>query len=94
MCRVSAMPGQNRPASRIQKRRAHMYCSMAFDHEPQSICPACDLPVDESGNTEEDFRYCAYPYCGCDGSRLCMAEQGASPLAAKRNIEGTFHPVL
>lgn len=31
------------------------------------ICPLCLYVIDEYGNTEDDFRYCAKGNCGCDG---------------------------
>ncbi len=30
---------------------------------------------------------CCYPDCGCDGARLCMAENGASSAACSLNRE-------
>ena len=53
-------------------------------------CPDCGLPVDDYGNTEDDFKYCSFPDCGCDGSRLCMAPSGASENAFKGNVEGMW----
>jgi hypothetical protein len=55
------------------------------------ICPDCGLPVDEYGNTEADFKYCCFPDCGCDGSRLCMAPNGPSENSCRGNIEGMWH---
>ena len=45
---------------------------LAFAEE---ICPDCGLEVDAHGNTEDQFDYCSYPDCGCDGARLCMAKE-------------------
>jgi len=53
-------------------------------------CPDCNLAVDEYGNTEAVFAYCSFPDCGCDGSRLCMAESGASENAVRGNVEGMW----
>lgn len=49
------------------------YCETWFDHETHTSCLSCRLPVDGHGNTEQDFVNCAFPDCGCDGERLCMA---------------------
>ena len=43
-----------------------------------SKCPDCNDEVDEYGNTENQFGYCSFPGCGCDGSRNCDAPTGAS----------------
>jgi len=50
-----------------------MSCPNAFDHEPNTSCLHCRSEVDQYGNTEDDFRNCSFPDCGCDGARLCMA---------------------
>ena len=63
------------------------YCEYAFEHEPKTTCEHCKLEVDDYGNTEEDFKNCCFPDCGCDGSRLCMAPSGASYGALELNIE-------
>lgn len=43
---------------------------------------------DEHGNTEVDpMRYCCFPDCGCDGSRLCMAKEGPNASSCAMNIE-------
>lgn len=50
-------------------------------------------PVDDYGNPLSGDRIinCCFPDCGCDGARLCMAENGASSCARFLNIErGTF----
>lgn len=38
-----------------------------------STCPDCKMDVDDYGNTEDLFLYCAMPDCGCPEFRLCMA---------------------
>lgn len=54
-----------------------------------SICPDCSLEVDSYGNTEDQFDYCSFPDCGCDGARLCMAGE-ASQRAIDQNVEGMW----
>lgn len=54
------------------------------------VCPDCSLPVDDYGNTEDSFDFCAFPDCGCDGNRLCMAANGASDRAFEQNVEGMW----
>lgn len=48
-----------------------------------------DEPVDQYGNPLSGDRIinCCFPDCGCDGSRLCMAEKGASSSAKGMNLE-------
>ena len=58
-----------------------------FVNEP---CPDCGLAVDSYGNTEDQFDYCSFPDCGCDGARLCHAKHGASDHANKGNVEGMW----
>ena len=53
-------------------------------------CTGCGEEIDEYGNTENDFRFCCFPDCGCDGARLCMAGE-ASERACKFNGEGMYH---
>jgi hypothetical protein len=53
-------------------------------------CPDCGLDVDLYGNTEDQFDYCSFPNCGCDGARLCMAARGASARACDENVEGMW----
>lgn len=45
--------------------------------------------VDEYGNPLDGDRiiFCCFPDCGCDGARLCMAENGAHSGAISLNIE-------
>ena len=52
-------------------------------------CPDCNLFVDYYGNTENQFDYCSFPDCGCDGARLCMATN-PSDDAMKGNVEGMW----
>ena len=54
-----------------------------------STCEDCVLPVDGYGNTEDQFDFCSFPDCGCDGARLCMAGE-ASPRATRQNVEGMW----
>lgn len=65
------------------------FCKYAFDHDPGETCGNCGLEVDQYGNTEEDFQNCAFPDCGCDGERLCMAGE-ANENAVKYNVEGMY----
>ena len=53
------------------------------------VCLDCGLEVDAHGNTEDQMDWCAFPDCGCDGARLCMAGE-ASPLANGINVEGMY----
>jgi hypothetical protein len=53
-------------------------------------CEDCGLFVDAYGNTEDQFDYCSFPDCGCDGERLCMASNGASDNARDFNVEGMY----
>ena len=53
-------------------------------------CPDCGLEVNAYGNTEDQFDYCAFPDCGCDGARLCDAKEGASESANDLNVEGMW----
>lgn len=54
------------------------------------VCEDCGLEVDEYGNTEDQFDYCSFPHCGCDGSRLCSAKEGPSARAVRQNVEGMW----
>ena len=63
------------------------HCKYSFDHEPETTCAECGLEVDEYGNTEDDFLFCSFPDCGCDGSRLCMAPNGANNASVSMIIE-------
>ncbi len=51
------------------------------------------MEEDNYGNPIDGDRiiYCCFPDCGCDGSRLCMAENGASERASQQNVEGMYH---
>jgi hypothetical protein len=52
--------------------------------------------VDDYGNPTDGSRLinCCFPDCGCDGERLCMAENGASSGACAMNIERRSLPML
>ena len=50
-------------------------------------CADCELEVDRHGNTEDQFEFCSFPDCGCDGARNCMAPSGASRPSLTWNIE-------
>ena len=45
--------------------------------------------IDVYGNPVSGDRiiYCCFPDCGCDGARLCQAENGASSCSYSLNIE-------
>lgn len=53
-------------------------------------CTGCGEEIDDYGNTENDFRFCSFPDCGCDGARLCMAKNGASERSSHGNVEGMW----
>lgn len=63
---------------------------LGCDHEPNTTCEHCGLPVDAYSNTEDEQINCSFPDCGCDGARLCMAKNGASRNAEKCNVEGMY----
>ncbi len=48
--------------------------------------------LDDYGNPIDGDRliYCVFPGCGCDGARLCMAENGANTDSAAGNVEGMW----
>lgn len=48
-----------------------------------------EFEEDEFGNPKDGSRLinCCFPYCGCDGARLCHAENGASERACSENVE-------
>lgn len=56
----------------------------------EEICPDCGCEVDEHGNTCDRVEFCPFPDCGCDGARLCMAENGPSERSATGNVEGMW----
>lgn len=65
-------------------------CGAIFIGEPwHSLCGACVLLFDDYGNPKDGSRVinCCFPDCGCDGARLCQAENGASVAASLLNIE-------
>lgn len=67
-------------------RDADVHCDWANEK-----CPTCGFDVDEYGNTEADpIMFCAFPNCGCDGARLCMAERGPSEHSEDGNVEGMW----
>ncbi len=48
-------------------------------------------PLTEDGELVDGrLIYCCCPDCGCDGERLCMAENGASETAIRCNVEGMY----
>lgn len=51
-----------------------------------------DALCDKYGNPIDGDRliYCCFPDCGCDGERLCMAENGASERAREQNVEDMY----
>ncbi len=51
------------------------------------------MKTDKYGNDidGDKITYCCFPDCGCDGSRLCMAENGASKLAFGINVENMWN---
>ncbi len=54
------------------------------------------MEFDKYGNGINDINgdrlvYCCFPDCSCDGSRLCMTENGASDRAFGQNLEGMYH---
>lgn len=56
-------------------------------HEANTICNVCGMTIDEYGNTEDECKFCCFPDCGCDGARLCQAEEGASTSSLTLNKE-------
>lgn len=44
-------------------------------------CPDCGADVDLYGNTEDQFENCCFPDCGCDGSRLVLAQGEVASFA-------------
>lgn len=65
--------------------------SKCIDHLAftNAVCEDCGLSVDAYGNTEDQFDFCSFPDCGCDGERLCMAGE-ASEYARTANVEGMW----
>lgn len=51
-----------------------------------------DEPIDEYGNPLSGDRLinCCFPDCGCDGARLCMAENGCSQYSSECNVDGMW----
>ena len=54
--------------------------------------PNDDENFDAYGNPKDGSRLinCCFPDCGCDGARLCMAENGSSRRAERQNVEGMY----
>lgn len=53
------------------------------------------VDYDNYGNSILDLEcgrveFCVFPDCGCDGERLCMAENGSSERAIKQNVENMY----
>jgi len=48
-----------------------------------------DEGVDKYGNPTDGSRLinCCFPDCGCDGARLCMAENGPNRGSVELNLE-------
>lgn len=67
-----------------------IFCQNTFEHEPNSFCSHCQLEIDQYGNTEQDFRNCSFPDCGCDGERLCMVGK-PNENAQQCNVEGMYN---
>ena len=54
-------------------------------------CPHCDSPLSNGFCEPCDILInCCFPDCGCDGNRLCDAENGASERAFSENVEGMW----
>ena len=51
------------------------------------------MKTDKYGNdiNGDKITYCCFPDCGCDGARLCMAENGASEISLDANIENMWN---
>jgi hypothetical protein len=56
------------------------------DHEPNTVCSQCGLQVDDYDNTEDDFRNCCFPDCGCFGDHNCMAPSGPNFASSTLNF--------
>lgn len=70
-----------REGKTLEATAREFVASLAGDEEEE--------PVDDYGNPLSGDRLinCCFPDCGCDGARLCMAENGASSGARSVNIE-------
>lgn len=75
------------PAEIMSRVYGHDIAYHCFDHLGQRWCAECNLEIDEYGNTENALTYCCFPDCGCDGSRLCMAQRGANFASEVLNRE-------
>lgn len=58
----------------------------------EQACPHCDADL-QNGWCEpcDKLINCCFPDCGCDGARVCMAENGASEDSNHANVEGMWH---
>lgn len=55
------------------------FCKHCNSPLRNGFCEACDSLIE-----------CCFPDCGCDGARLCMAEEGASDRAVSQNVEAMW----
>lgn len=55
------------------------FCTHCDTELQNGWCEACDKLIN-----------CPFPDCGCDGARLCMAENGANDDAFRCNVEGMY----
>ena len=65
-------------------------CGEIFIGGPEhSLCGVCVELFDDYGNPKDGSRLinCCFPDCGCDGARLCNAENGPSQCACWMNVE-------
>lgn len=72
----------------MSAERTCVECGDAVDGTAahDELCPSCT--PDQYGNTErEPNKFCCFPDCGCDGSRLCQAERGPNFASCAINIE-------
>jgi hypothetical protein len=67
-------------------RQFRRYDGQGIPVEDYLLCAKCD-PADRYGNRYDEMRYCSFPDCGCDGARLCMAENGPHSGSLGLNIE-------
>lgn len=71
-------------------------CGVIFIGEPlDDLCAICCELYDKYGNPKSGDRIinCCFPDCGCDGARLCMAENGSNAASMNMNFErGTWTP--
>jgi len=72
---------------KLQRRGESVRWSVALNSyiwEPMPL-----TKVDKYGNplNGDSLPFCCFPDCGCDGSRLCMAESGPNMASVCINIE-------